>query len=85
MIQQHREQCGLVGAMTMEELLAMLRQLEVEPNTLSVVMGKWTNQEWKKVESTWSLEYNDKFAWMKRHQAKIVRDKETEDEKMRKG
>lgn len=91
-IQRHTER--LVGVVTMgqpavrtmaEEPPAMLEQPMTEPDMLSVIMGQRTNQEWKKVESTRSLGYNGQSTRMKRHRAKIMRDKETGDVKLRKG
>lgn len=82
-IQRHREQLG--GTTTTEESSPAPRQLEAEPNMLSIIMGQRTNQEWKKAESTRSLGYNGQSFRMKRHREKIARDKEVEYAKARKG
>lgn len=90
-IQRHRG--GSAGATaveqpaagTMEEPSAMVKQPMAEPNTLSVIMHPRTNQKWKEVESTRSLGYNGQSARTKRHRAKVVREKELEDAKLRKG
>ena len=54
-------------------------------DALSIVMAKRTNQEWKRAETTRSLGYNGRSKRTKRHQAKLARDKETENAKVRKG
>ena len=64
-----------------EEPLAMEKQPMAEPN----IMSHWTNQEWRKAESTQSLGYNGQSVQTKRHQAKVKRDKETEDVKLKNG
>jgi len=77
---------GQPAARTMvEEPPVMLEQPMTEPDMLSVIMGQRTNQEWKKAESTRSLGYNGQSTRTKRHQAKIMRDKEMGDAKLRKG
>lgn len=81
--QRHRER--LAGTTTTKEPSPAPRQPEAEPNTLSIIMGQRTNQEWKKAESTRSLGYNGQSARTKRHREKITRHKEIEDAKVRKG
>jgi hypothetical protein len=90
-IQQHSERSGSTTTMeqpvtgTTEELTAAVKPLITELNTLSVIMGPRTNQDWKKAESTRSLGYNGQSGRMKRHHAKVARDKEMENAKLRKG
>lgn len=70
-----------------EEPPAILKaaQAKAESNTLSVVMSQRTNQEWKKAKSTWSLGYNSHSSQTRRRCKKVVRDKETENAKLREG
>lgn len=68
-----------------EELSATVKRPIVEPNALSVIMGPQTSQKWKRAESTRSLGYNGQSVRTKRHRAKVARDKEEEDAKLRKG
>lgn len=69
----------------MDEPPAMQKQPIAESVVLSITMDQRTNQEWRKMESTRSLGYNGQSARMKRHRAKVARDKETEDAKLRNG
>ena len=93
-IRQDRER--LVGATAVEQQAASVTeetsakleatvQPEAESSIPSVIMGKRTNQEWRKAESARSLGYNGQSAQTKRRQDKATRDKETEDKKLRKG
>ena len=89
--QQHREELGGAAAAEQptaeiaEEPSAMVKQPMAEPNSLSVIMGLRTNQEWKEAESTRSLGYNGQSDRTKRHRAKVARDKEVNDARLRKG
>ena len=87
-------QCGegLVGMTTMKQAAVRTTVGELpaaQPiagdGTPSVLMDRWTNHKWKKAESTRSLGYNGQSAQTKRHRAKVMRDQETEDAKLRKG
>jgi len=89
-IQRHRER--LAGASMeetpvarTEESSATVKRQMAEPDALSVITTPRTNHEWKKAESTRSLGYNNQSVRTKRHRAKVARDKETEDAKLRKG
>lgn len=71
----------------MEGQLAMLKaaQPKAESDALSIVMGRRTNQEWRKAESTRSLGYNGQSSRTRRRYEKASRDKETENANLRKG
>ena len=68
-----------------EKLPAAAKQPIAELSPLSVIMGKRTNQEWRKAESTRSLRYSGQSARTKRHREKVARDKGVEDAKLRGG
>lgn len=90
-IRQHSERSRSTTTMeepatrTTEELTVAVKRPISELNTLSVIMGPRTNQDWKKAESTRSLGYNGQSVRTKRHHAKVARDKEMENTKLRKG
>jgi len=86
-IQRRTEQLAGTTAVEQpaEESPTTSEQPTAKPNLLSVIMGQRTNQGWKKAESTRSLGYNGQSGRTKRHQAKVARDKETGDAKLRKG
>lgn len=70
-----------------DEPLVMLEaeQPKAEPGAFSVIMGKRSDQEWKRAESTRSLGYNGQSSRTKRRREKAARDEETEDQKLRDG